>query len=69
MMKRTIYADKDGMISRLQVQYQAAKDNVGTPNMPKYRRMFWAGKAEGIESAIRLLLDWAGETEPEENTE
>lgn len=64
-MKRTIYADRDGMISQLQNAQQAALGNKDLAGMPKYRRMWWGGRAEGIGFAIALLRDWAGEEEPE----
>jgi hypothetical protein len=68
-MKRTIFADKDGIISQLQVLRKTALDNKDLASMPKYRRMWWDGQADGLRSAIRLLEDWAGENEPEIGTE
>jgi hypothetical protein len=64
-MKRTIYADRDGMVSQLQNQQMQARANAMMTSLPKYRRQFWEGKAEGLQSAIRMLQDWAGENEPE----
>lgn len=64
-VKRTVYADKDGIVSRLQNERQQSQASAGLATLPRYRREFWRGKAEGLEVAIRLLQDWAGEEEPE----
>jgi hypothetical protein len=64
-MKRTIYADRDGLISQLQNARQAALGNKDLARLPKYRKMWWGGRAEGLDYAISLLQDWAGESMPE----
>lgn len=63
-MKRTIYADRDSMVSQLQNARQSALDIAALAGTPRYRKQFWTGKAEGLSYAISLLRDWAGEEEP-----
>lgn len=64
-MKRTIYADRDGMVSQLQVERQQAQADAALPGIPRHRREYWRGRAEGLGLAIKMLQDWAGEDEPE----
>lgn len=63
-MKRTIYADRDGMISQLQVDRQQAQAIAALTYIPRYKREYWRGRAEGLEVAIKMLQDWAGEESP-----
>ncbi len=63
-MKRTVYADKDEIYSRLMAERTAALGNKELKSIPKYRKMWWGGRAEGLEWAANLIRDWAGEEEP-----
>lgn len=64
-LKRTIYADKDGLYSQIMVERTAASGNAGLSSLPKYRRQYWLGRANGLEWAANIIRDWAGEHEPE----
>lgn len=61
-MKRTLYSDN--LISDLRAQLEAALVLRELPKTPRYRREWWNGRIDGLKSAIRLLEDRAGETEP-----
>lgn len=65
-LNRTIYADREGMISQLQTDRDQAQANAETESLLRYRREYWRGRAEGLNLAISLLRDWAGEEEPDE---
>jgi hypothetical protein len=68
-LKRTIYADKDGLYNQIMVERIAASGNAGLSSMPKYRRQYWLGRANGLEWAANIIRDWAGEHEPEPGEE
>jgi hypothetical protein len=64
-MKRTVYADKDEIYSRLMADRDAALASASITGMPKYRKQYWSARARGLEYAAHLIRDWAGETEPD----
>ncbi len=64
-MKRIINADRDGLVIALQNERLAALDNAALTDVPRYRRMRWEGRAEGLAFAIKLLQDWTGDEEDE----
>jgi hypothetical protein len=68
-LKRTIYADRDEMVSRLQVERVQAQADAALTYIPRYKREYWRGRAEGLDLAIGMLRDWAGEEEPEEDAD
>lgn len=68
-LKRTIYADKDGLYSQIMVERTAAAGNAGLSSLPKYRRQYWLGRANGLEWAANIIRDWAGEHMPEPGDE
>ena len=64
-MKRTIYADKDGMYNRLMAEWVQATEASEMKGLPRYKLEFWRGKAEGLRFAANMISDWAGEEEPD----
>jgi hypothetical protein len=57
---RTIYAGKDEIYSRLMIDRDHALEIAASERLPRYRRTYWMGKAEGLQVAARLVRDWAG---------
>lgn len=64
-LTRAVYGTKDQIIAQLQVEQQQAEADSKLSNILVKRREYWRGRAEGLDLAIKLLRDWAGEEEPE----
>lgn len=64
-MKRTIYADKSEIYSRLMAEAETARGNSLLTAIPRYRREYWKGKHDGFVHAAAIIRDWAGEEEPD----
>jgi hypothetical protein len=67
-MKRTVYADKDEIYSRLMAERDNSLGNIPR-SLNQRRREFWRGRAEALEYAAHLIRDWAGEDEPPPGSE
>jgi hypothetical protein len=64
-LKRTIEADKAGIIEHLKEARQDADQNVTTParssataGMVARQRAYWRGRSDGLDFAIRALEAW-----------